>query len=266
MGMSFEVVTGLLLPSLGLASVTVALLFWPGRRPGIEAFPSRARRGMALVVLTLFLALVCWAPVFQFPDVDPEVVVGGGHFGALFVGHALLVLFLVVWWFLVGQPPLGSYLRVGPGAPWEVLRLGIGGGVMGWALTLAAMATVGLFVSPGAAGEEGAGAGVPATVEWLVALPWYQRLAVALSAGIVEEAFFRSFLQVRAGLLLSSALFTASHMSYGLPLMLVGIFTFSTFLGLLFRARNDVVPCMIAHTVFDAIQLFLILPLAVARG
>ena len=48
--------------------------------------------------------------------------------------------------------------------------------------------------------------------------------------------------------------------------MLVGIFTFSVFLGFLFRVRNDVVPCMIAHAVFDAIQLFLILPLAVARG
>ena len=264
--MSIEVVTGVLLPSRGFAGLTVMLFLWPGRQPGIEAFPSASRRGTALVLLSLFLALVCWAPVFQFPEVDPGVVAGGGNFGALFVGHALLVLFLALWWLLADRPPLASYLRVRWDTPGASLRLGIGGGVMGWALTLAAMATAGLFFSPDTAADDGAGGAIPATVEWLVSLPWYQRLAVALSAGIFEEAFFRSFLQVRAGLLLSSALFTASHMSYGLPLMLVGIFTFSVFLGFLFRVRNDVVPCMIAHAVFDAIQLFLILPLAVARG
>jgi hypothetical protein len=33
--------------------------------------------------------------------------------------------------------------------------------------------------------------------------------------------------------------------------------------GLVFRARGDVVPCMVAHSVFDAIQLLVILPAVV---
>ena len=75
-----------------------------------------------------------------------------------------------------------------------------------------------------------------------------------------SQAFFRSFLQARTGLVLSSLLFAASHASYGLPLMLVGVFTVSTVLGAVFRATRDALPCMVAHAVFDGVQLFLILP------
>ena len=98
----------------------------------------------------------------------------------------------------------------------------------------------------------------------IVTLPLGVRIALVCSAGVVEELFFRSFLQSRSGLLLSTLLFTASHTSYGLPLMLVGVFVVSVVLGRLFRERDDVVPCMIAHALFDAIQLFVILPMVVA--
>jgi hypothetical protein len=45
--------------------------------------------------------------------------------------------------------------------------------------------------------------------------------------------------------------------------MLIGVFVVSIVLGIVFELRRNVVPCMIAHAVFDAIQLFLILPLVV---
>jgi membrane protease YdiL (CAAX protease family) len=103
-------------------------------------------------------------------------------------------------------------------------------------------------------------------VRAIVGLSIPMRLALVCSAGFFEELFFRSFLQARGGLLLSTILFTASHASYGMPFMLVGVFTVSVVLGRVFARRGDVVPCMVAHAVFDAVQLFVILPVVVASG
>jgi membrane protease YdiL (CAAX protease family) len=44
-----------------------------------------------------------------------------------------------------------------------------------------------------------------------------------LSAMTVEEAFFRSFLQKRIGLIASTILFALAHFTYGNPLLLIGV-------------------------------------------
>jgi membrane protease YdiL (CAAX protease family) len=148
------------------------------------------------------------------------------------------------------------------------LQLGAAGGAAAWAVTMAVMAIVGTavgaiepeVVEPAARGE------IPEVVRWIVDRSAFQRSLLILSAAVVEEAFFRSFLQARCGIVISSLFFMASHGSYGLPLMLVGVFTVSLVLGWIFRARNNVLPCMIAHGVFDAVQLFLILPAVVSAS
>jgi uncharacterized protein len=82
-------------------------------------------------------------------------------------------------------------------------------------------------------------------------------IAVAMT---VEEAFFRGFLQPRVGLLVSSVLFALSHFSYGLPFMIVGVFTISLIIGRTFARSHDLLPCIIAHGIFDGVQLLVILP------
>jgi len=101
----------------------------------------------------------------------------------------------------------------------------------------------------------------PPFVSWVVGLPVAVRLALSLSAGVVEEVFFRGFLQPRVGLPVSSVLFVVAHMSYGQPLMLVGVALLSVFFGLLVFWRRNLWAAVAAHFAFDAIQLVVAIPL-----
>ena len=94
-------------------------------------------------------------------------------------------------------------------------------------------------------------------------MPIAYKLIIVIVAMTVEEAFFRGFLQARFGLVVSSVLFALSHFSYGLPFMIVGVFTISLVIGRAFQRSGDLLPCIIAHGIFDSIQLFVILPWAV---
>ncbi len=77
----------------------------------------------------------------------------------------------------------------------------------------------------------------------------------------VEEFFFRSFLQTRVGPLAATLMFTAAHGAYGQPLVLVGILVISTVLSVALVLYRNVLPCIVAHGVFDAIQMFVVIPL-----
>jgi membrane protease YdiL (CAAX protease family) len=83
-----------------------------------------------------------------------------------------------------------------------------------------------------------------------------------VSAMIVEELFFRSFLQTRVGPLAATLMFTAAHGVYGQPLMLAGILVISAVLSAAFVLYGNVLPCIVAHGTFDAIQMFVLIPLA----
>ena len=95
--------------------------------------------------------------------------------------------------------------------------------------------------------------GCPYTVEYSARVLDDIRLAV-------EEAFFRGFLQPRFGLVVSSILFALSHFNYGLPFLIVGVFTISLVIGLTLTRSGDLLPCIIAHGIFDSVQLFIVLP------
>ena len=68
--------------------------------------------------------------------------------------------------------------------------------------------------------------------QWLAAQPILLRLGIAASAGLVEETFFRGFLQPRIGIALSTAFFAMAHLSYDQPIMLVGVTLLSLLYGL----------------------------------
>lgn len=253
---------GALIVSAVLTFGLTARVAWP--RLIVEEFPSPARRMLAYLVLSFTLGLTAILPLSRFGQAAPELSAARIALPELFLGHALLATCLFLWWALSGFRPPARFLHLRFGRPLQQLRLGILAGLGGWAATMLVMTIVGGLLGVGQESPAGAEAEIPEIVRAIVTLPLGVRIALVCSAGVVEELFFRSFLQSRSGLLLSTLLFTASHTSYGLPLMLVGVFVVSLVLGRLFRERDDVVPCMIAHALFDAIQLFVILPMVVA--
>jgi membrane protease YdiL (CAAX protease family) len=89
-----------------------------------------------------------------------------------------------------------------------------------------------------------------------------RKILIVLSAMTIEEAFFRGWLQKRVGLVASTILFAVGHAGYGQPFMLVGVLVISLVIGYTFYRTKNLVPCIVAHGVFDAIQLFVIVPVA----
>jgi membrane protease YdiL (CAAX protease family) len=88
------------------------------------------------------------------------------------------------------------------------------------------------------------------------------RVLLSLSAGAVEETFFRGFLQPRAGILLSTCFFALAHLSYEQPFMLFGVTLLSLLFALLVRWRQSILAAIAAHAAFDAVQLLIVVPWA----
>ena len=244
-----------------LAIVTVSGLAIAGRRPSIAEFRGRLRQALATCLLVSVLTVAVFSPLTAFGeahDIDPSQI----WFPVIFVGHALLTLFLLLWWALRGDIGFFAFLHVSAtDVGRNVLHgLVIGGG--GWLLTIAVTGVV----TGAAALVSGAFAEpleVPPLVQWLAALPVADKLLVIAAAMTVEEGFFRGFLQPRVGLLVSSVLFAFAHFSYGLPSLAIGVFTISLLIGYTFDRTRSLVPCIVVHGVFDAIQLLVVLPWAV---
>lgn len=264
------------LTSLLAAAALVAVLASRRRPPRLRAerFPGPVRGVLALALLALVLAAVAIEPLWAFVSPAPDAGLPGGAEPQPWSAHAVLGGFLAAWWMLAGREPPGRFLML-PAAPLprRLLR-GLCAGIVSWFATIAVTAAVagaayllgGLSIEGAAPPSTVVAAALPEPIGRVVALPLLDRVALVLGAGLVEEAFFRSFLQPRCGLLVSSLLFTSSHAGYGSPLMLVGVFTLSAILGLLLHRDRDALPCMVGHAVFDAIQLLVVLPVIAAAG
>jgi membrane protease YdiL (CAAX protease family) len=145
-----------------------------------------------------------------------------------------------------------------PSVPREV-GAGVALGLAAWVAVLAAIFTIGaILVAFG--GEDAVPQQPPSLVPWIAGLPVAVRILISLSAGVVEEVFFRGFLQPRVGIALSTALFAIAHFSYGQPFMLVGITLLSLVYAAIVRWRQNVWPAIAAHALFDGIQLLVIIP------
>jgi membrane protease YdiL (CAAX protease family) len=141
------------------------------------------------------------------------------------------------------------------------IGLGLLLGIGAWmAVLLALMMVAGALWAVG--GENAVPKSPPALVPFIAGLPVWVRFLVSLSAGVVEESFFRGFLQPRVGILLSTACFVLAHLSYGQPFMLVGIALLSLIYGFLVKWRQNLWPAMAAHALFDGVQLLVIVPAA----
>jgi membrane protease YdiL (CAAX protease family) len=161
--------------------------------------------------------------------------------------------------------PLGRQLRaqfgyLAPNVPREIglgLLLGLGAWV---AVLLALMMVAGAVWA--LYGENAVPKAPPAMIPFIAALPVLTRFMISLSAGFVEESFFRGFLQPRIGIFFSTMFFVLAHLSYGQPFMLIGIALLSLIYAFLVRWRQNLWPAIAAHALFDGVQLLVVVPLA----
>jgi membrane protease YdiL (CAAX protease family) len=246
--------------SVLLSLVSVAGLALRGRRPYVDEFGRRWRQTVAAFLLIAILAVAIFFPVTSFGEAE-DIDVALLWFPVLFIGHFLLAVFLLTWWRLRRDIRFGAFLHLSPRHVWDKIRRGLRVGCGGWLVTV--MVTTVAAAATAATGKMSAPTEAPAIIVWLVQLPVARRVIIVVVAMTVEEAFFRGFLQPRFGLMISSVMFALSHFSYGLPFMIVGVFTISLVIGRTFERSGDLLPCIVAHGVFDAVQLLVVLPWAV---
>lgn len=246
--------------SVLLSLLCVAALALAGRRPYVEECRGRVRQTVAALLLIGILAGAVFLPVTSFgnaEDIDPAAI----WFPALLAGHVVLATFLFLWWRLCRDVPFARFLHLSSDQLWEKVRRGVVTGCAGWLLTVTVTAATAALVA--ATGRFSEPVEMPPIILWLAALPVAYKLVIIVVAMTVEEAFFRAFLQPRVGSMVSSILFALSHFSYGLPFMIVGVFVISLVIGRTLTRTGDLLPCIIAHGVFDGVQLLIVLPWAV---
>jgi membrane protease YdiL (CAAX protease family) len=223
-------------------------------------FHGRLRATLAYALLAGVLLVVVGFPVFAAWRGQP---IASDQLSTLdlFSGQILLAAFLAAWFLLQQRVSLRAFMALPKGdwsrRVWMGLRLGL----IGWLLTLAAMAILARL--GGDAGRAPA-AGFVDFITWMATRPFGLRLALVLSAMTVEEVFFRAFLQPRLGLALATLCFALGHVGYGSPTMGAGVLVIGLVLAVEFERHRDLATCVIAHGLFDGIQLLLVLPL-VAR-
>lgn len=192
----------------------------------------------------------------------------------LFALHVLFLVALLAWFLAgyAGRVPAGQTLpgvfseQLGLAAarPLREVGIGLGLGLLMWpGLLVALLLAAALLFLFG--GESLLPAQPPGLIVWIAALPVPVKLGVALSAGVVEELFFRGFLQPRVGVGLSTLLFVLAHLSYDQPFMLVGITLLSLFFAGLVHWRQNIWPAIAAHFLFDAVQLLFLIPWALRQ-
>jgi membrane protease YdiL (CAAX protease family) len=187
----------------------------------------------------------------------------------LFKLHALFVLGLVAWLVLgfAGYAPPGTslgkvfarQLGVAPSRPLREVAIGLGLGLLTWPLLVACLLVV-IALMFAFGGQQLLPQQPPALVVWIAGLPTWLKVSIALSAGVVEEIFFRGFLQPRVGVAVSTLLFVLAHLAYDQPFMLVGITVLSLVFAALVWWRQNVWPAIAAHFLFDAVQLLILIP------
>jgi membrane protease YdiL (CAAX protease family) len=224
-------------------------------------FPAPWRAACAYGLLGAVLLLIVALPIATFWRGEPLTVETIGPL-TLFAGQGVLATFLLLWFLLRRRAPLRSFLHL-PRGHWAArVTEGIRIGVFGWLVTMAAMAVLGIVArAAGIAPHEG----FAALMVWMARRPLPLRLALIAVAMVVEEAFFRAFLQPRVGLPIATLCFALSHVNYGSPIMSGGVLVIGWVLGHTFLRTQDLAVCAVAHGTFDAIQLLLILPLIAAR-
>jgi membrane protease YdiL (CAAX protease family) len=226
-----------------------------------DRFPSLAHKAGAYLLLIGFLGGVAGLVALSSQAPPTAAELQKTPFWSLFMLHAILIVFLTCWWLLTGRPALGEFFSLRREEIGKQMLSGLAIGTGGWITTILVALTIGLAIQQfGGAGQE---MKPPEAIRWMAGLAAWKKIAIVFSAMTFEELFFRGWLQKRVGLIASSAAFVIAHAGFGAPLMFIGISVVSLLIGFAFYRTKSLGPCIVAHGVFDAIQLFVILPVAV---
>jgi len=239
-------------------------------RAGLVApgFVSPARRYGFLLLLALVFGFGIFASVATIGETGPAIDFAQIHPLQLFALHLILLVTLFAWYTLgfvwPGTParfPADFRAQLGLKSPrlGTELAIGILAGVGSWIVVILVLVVVGLVLYT-LRGPQSLPQAPPDLVVWIAHLPVPVKVAIALSAGLFEELFFRGLLQPRMGLVLTTVLFAVAHLSYDQPLMLVGVTLLSVIYGLLVRWRQSLWAAIVAHALFDGIQLLVVIP------
>jgi membrane protease YdiL (CAAX protease family) len=243
----------------GILCVTLIVL---NERIGLfrsDHFPTSTSKWLAYIWLGLLLFVLTALVTASSQKVPTPRELHRVPFYSLFLLHGILLVFLVGWWLIVNRPPIGQFLNIRRENAAVATLAGFGVGVGGWVVTLALAGAIALILK---------GAGLlpkdlkpSPMIPWMAALPLWKKATIVFSAMTVEEAFFRGWLQKRVGLIVSTILFALAHSGLGQPFLLIGVTIISLVIGFTFYRTKNLVPGVIAHGVFDAVQLFVIIPI-----
>ncbi len=249
-----------ILPLAFIAVIYIAMIVMNERYRlfSTDHFSSPVTKTLAylwLAVLMFGLAILVTGSSLKTPT---AVELARVPFYSLFALHAILIIFLLGWWLLTQRPPIGEFLSIPRHGNGEAVLTGFAVGVGGWIVTLSVALVIALILS--ASGLIPKNPHPSPMVGWMAALPLWKKGVIVLSAMTVEEAFFRAWLQKRIGVIGSTALFAIAHSGLGQPLLLIGISVISLIIGFTFYRTKNIIPGIIAHGIFDAVQLFVLIP------
>jgi len=251
------------------AFATAAWIELRTRRARLDppGFSDPLRRWAWLMILSGCLWISVFASLASSGETG-EVDLAAVPTWQLFALHALFLATLAGWYLLGfggwreetgASGSLAAQLGLAARSPLAEIGVGLVFGVGAWLVVLAGIVSLALLLSA-LGGQELLPRQPPAMIPWLAGQPIALRLGIALSAGVVEEIFFRGLLQPRVGVALSTALFALAHAAYGQPFLLVGVTLLSLLYAALVRWRQSVWAAMAAHTLFDAVQLLIVIP------
>lgn len=253
--------TAYALPALFIALVWGSMIYLNERYNLFAAdhFASPAMKWAAYAWLGLFLfglAMMIVGSAMRQPSARE---LSRTPFYSLFTLHAILIIFLVGWWLLTKRPPIADFLNIRTERPGEAVMTGLAVGIGGWIGTIILALAIALILS--AAGLIPKNPEPSPMIGWMAALPLWKKGLIVLSAMTVEEMFFRGWLQKRVGLIASTVLFALAHSGLGQPLLLIGVAIISLVIGFTFYRTKNLIPGIIAHGVFDFVQLFVVIPI-----
>ena len=225
-----------------------------------DRFASPALKIAAYLWLAIFMAFLCVLIVASAQAAPSARDLSRVPFYSLFTLHAILISFLLGWWLMAGRPPLLEFFNIQKENAGDAVLTGFAVGLGGWMLTLALALMIAVILQ--ATGMLPKAPEPSAMIAWIAALPLWKKGLIVLSAMTVEELFFRGWLQKRVGLVASTVLFALAHSGLGQPFLLIGVAIISLIIGTTFYRTKNLIPAIIAHGVFDAVQLFLIIPIA----
>jgi len=249
-----------ILPLIFITLVYLGMIFMNERYRllSVDHFSSTTVKVIAylwLGILMFGLAILITGSSLRIPTAQELARV---PFYQLFGLHAVLFVFLLVWWLLTKRPPIGEFLNIPRRGNGEAVLTGFAVGVGGWIFTISIAVIIGLILV--ASGVMPKNPQPSPMIGWMAALPLWKKGVIVLSAMTIEEAFFRGWLQKRVGVIASTVLFALAHSGLGQPFLLIGVTLISLVIGFTFYRTKNLIPGIIAHGIFDAVQLFVVIP------